>query len=193
MTTPNRDIDDAVHTIIHCWSDWKEFAEGEAQSSQDTDAYLLALESQVRAVIEGFAEEVARPYNRTISELDLQRLFQDRTLEGISAHTPGPWDVRIGKPFDHEKSLIVCIGEGTFESICEHIASVGYVDSEENQANAARIVSCVNGCEGINPAAVKDLLEACVAIVHYDESGGREPFREAADAAREAIAKAKSE
>lgn len=28
------------------------------------------------------------------------------------------------------------------------------------EANAARIVACVNACEGINPEAVKELLEA---------------------------------
>jgi len=32
-------------------------------------------------------------------------------------------------------------------------------------ANAARIVACVNGCEGVNPAAVPDLLAACRAAL----------------------------
>lgn len=30
-----------------------------------------------------------------------------------------------------------------------------------NEANAKRIVACVNACAGINPEAVPDLLEAC--------------------------------
>ena len=29
------------------------------------------------------------------------------------------------------------------------------------EANAQRIVDCVNGCEGINPEAVRDLYAAC--------------------------------
>ena len=34
----------------------------------------------------------------------------------------------------------------------------------EVEANARRIVACVNGCEGINPEAVPDLLEALKTI-----------------------------
>ena len=37
-------------------------------------------------------------------------------------------------------------------------------DPEEAEANANRIVACVNGCAGINPDAVKELLEAVKAM-----------------------------
>ena len=38
------------------------------------------------------------------------------------------------------------------------------VPKEEGDANAVRIAACVNGCQGINPAAVPDLLGALKEI-----------------------------
>lgn len=36
--------------------------------------------------------------------------------------------------------------------------------AETKEADAKRLVACWNACEGINPDAVPDLLEACKAI-----------------------------
>ncbi len=38
-------------------------------------------------------------------------------------------------------------------------------ENDERDANARHIVACVNGCKGINPEAVKKLLEACKAAL----------------------------
>jgi hypothetical protein len=45
----------------------------------------------------------------------------------------------------------------------------------EAAANAARIVACVNGCEGINPEAVKEMLEACRLAVNSQGWDGNNP------------------
>ena len=42
---------------------------------------------------------------------------------------------------------------------------------EENFANAARAVACVNALEGLNPKAVRELVEA-VEWTIYGDSGG---------------------
>lgn len=43
-------------------------------------------------------------------------------------------------------------------------AGDGFIADVDTLANAARIVACVNGCKGINPEAVGDLLEACKSV-----------------------------
>jgi len=65
-------------------------------------------------------------------------------------------------------------------------------------ADAAHIVACVNACEGIKPAAVKDVLAAlCGLLREYDQHIPDDcecpRVRQAADAARAALAKAKGE
>jgi hypothetical protein len=72
----------------------------------------------------------------------------------------------------------------------------------ECQANAQRIVDCVNACAGLNPAAVPELIEALVSVVktceagviHVNETG--KPQWSALDQmkqiARNALAKSKS-
>jgi hypothetical protein len=45
-----------------------------------------------------------------------------------------------------------------------------------HEANARRIVACVNACEGINPEAVPDLLAACEYVKYAaPETEGLEP------------------
>lgn len=75
----------------------------------------------------------------------------------MSKHTPEPWGIWTRPDAD---SLMI-----TDNRYARHLAyMVG--DGPEDEANAHRIVACVNGCEGIaNPSAVKDLLEAAEAIV----------------------------
>jgi hypothetical protein len=56
-------------------------------------------------------------------------------------HTPGPW-VYIGNGDIVAKSEKYCGGE-------KDIASVFLTRNDEDEANARRIVACVNACEGL--------------------------------------------
>ena len=47
------------------------------------------------------------------------------------------------------------------DSYGPHIASVWGDTDEEGEDRAELVCACVNACEGINPEAVPDLLEAC--------------------------------
>ena len=65
--------------------------------------------------------------------------------------------------------------------------------STEGMANAARIVACVNGCVGVNPAAVAGLVEALRFLLreydqHIPATEMCSDIRRAADAARAALA-----
>lgn len=81
-------------------------------------------------------------------------------------HTPGPWEVQT--PMGDGAPWIVQSGKQAYE--WEAIAALGDCLEDLNPrsvaartiaANAARIVSCVNACEGIaDPSAIKDVVEA---------------------------------
>ena len=64
-------------------------------------------------------------------------------------HTKEDW--RVDKPFGQEYPIYA----GDYWEIARTFAYNG-----EQEANAQRIVDCVNGCKGIEPSAVKDLYEA---------------------------------
>ena len=68
------------------------------------------------------------------------------------SHTPEPWKIEPCK----------CGGDGCHSWL---IAEPIMTDSRMQKADAARIVSCVNGCQGLNPAAYKQVVEALTAIV----------------------------
>lgn len=104
-------------------------------------------------------------------------------------HTPEPWEW-FSNP--HEEVAIAAVDGG-----CT-IALLGCKEldpdcaKEVNEADAARIVDCVNSCKGINPEAVPDLLEALKAVMplipgHLDDDVAGRPWLVAA---RAAIAKA---
>ena len=59
------------------------------------------------------------------------------------AHHGHPWELLAGNP--------------TLPLAPIHVEVDG---GDEAKANAHRIVACVNACEGINPEAVPELLEA---------------------------------
>lgn len=67
------------------------------------------------------------------------------------------------------------------------------------EANARRIVACVNACQGLNPEAVPDLLAACKALPDFDTDNAdacdykdnASKFATAMRLARAAITKAK--
>ena len=64
----------------------------------------------------------------------------------MSKHTPGPWVANED---------LIYNGVGDLVTI---VSGVGSLD--EDMERAARIVACVNACEGINPETVPDLLKA---------------------------------
>lgn len=72
-------------------------------------------------------------------------------------HTPEPWGV-WREPHEH----------GTItDELGRHIARL-LNGTHETDANAERIVSCVNACAGLaDPSAVPDLLEACKAALPW--------------------------
>lgn len=70
-------------------------------------------------------------------------------------HTPGEWAI---DPDSDSETIAICNGDG--EHVCILQIDTDY-PAQVAEANAARIVACKNGCEGINPAAVKDMWEAC--------------------------------
>jgi len=80
----------------------------------------------------------------------------------MSKHTPGPWKVR-GRFNVHSGSLhlLQAAGAGTI--------------NETDEANAARIVACVNACAGINPEAVPELLVALKDLAYRLRIDGRTP------------------
>lgn len=73
-------------------------------------------------------------------------------------HTPGPWTAKAnpndwGWDFPNVQDA----------KNCRPICHVPDWDKPEGEANWARIVACVNACEGINPEAVPDMLAALEA------------------------------
>ena len=57
-------------------------------------------------------------------------------------HTPAPWQI------NHNRPAQVCDADGQVRG-CSPIARCAGTTSAECHANAARIVACVNACEGI--------------------------------------------
>lgn len=104
-----------------------------------------------------------------------------------TGHTPGPWTWRdapgagiqisatLPEGFQFDTTDLGADGNSSFmtftlRSSCQvQIADARWVQfetrswSEMQAANAERIISCVNACEGINPEAVPELL----AITEY--------------------------
>lgn len=79
----------------------------------------------------------------------------------MSEHTPGPWKLQGG---------VIVNGSMEESPYSQRYPVICRTDNPrlqvaEQNANARRIVDCVNSCEGINPEAVPELLEACKAVV----------------------------
>lgn len=71
-------------------------------------------------------------------------------------HTPGQWSILDESQAGHTPAIV---SNGKF--ICElRGPRQDWSPSKETEANAHRIVACVNACEGINPEAVPAMLEA---------------------------------
>jgi len=88
----------------------------------------------------------------------------------LPTHTLGPWECVYGAIMSKDGRIVIP------------------TIREENEPDADRIVACVNACEGINPDAVGDMLEALVEIRAVALSEGNDEF---AAIARNAINKAR--
>ena len=88
------------------------------------------------------------------------------------SHTPGPWKIYDGYGSDRSRpSIVDSIPDRDGKCVANCIA---FASSTNNQmdANAARIVACVNACEGINPEAVPEMLSVlhqCLSAVEFCE------------------------
>lgn len=110
-----------------------------------------------------------------------------QTKDTAPKHTPGPWFLGISGVFAPAKP-----GNAPEHGRNNQLAEVW------NEANAARIVACVNNCEGINPEAVPEMLAALKACEKALYAQGlkaeidREPFVREAELiqVRQALAKA---
>lgn len=93
------------------------------------------------------------------------------------SHTPEPWTTRNGIEINNQLGKeILC--SGSYERNCD---------------DAARIVACVNGCAGLNPAAYRACVEALkvcfdwIVLGNHEEAPG---WIEARDKAQQALARA---
>lgn len=76
--------------------------------------------------------------------------------EPRAQHTPEPWFVDTSNP---DAPFGICQDVENGWGIAEVST---FAPEGTDAANAARIVACVNGCAGIDPAAVGDMLAALV-------------------------------
>ena len=99
--------------------------------------------------------------------------------------TPGPWKVHSENPNIVNMQAPAKRGGGYMYAAC------GGSDILGNAANAARIVACVNGCEGLNPAAYREVLAALEFALRILPESAQWNNSEAIVRAYDAIAKAK--
>jgi hypothetical protein len=81
----------------------------------------------------------------------------------MSKHTPGPWVAHVSKADEFTSNDVMLIRSQ------EPLYGVAGIEIERDvdEANAARIVACVNACEGIeDPSVVPEML-AALKSAHY--------------------------
>jgi hypothetical protein len=83
----------------------------------------------------------------------------------MSNHTPGPWTV------DPEGEYCLCIEGGDGSIVCDVRKEV---DGPLCEANAHRIVACVNACEGLNPEAIADAIGALTWLLDDMSDAGED-------------------
>jgi len=75
----------------------------------------------------------------------------------MNKHTPGPWKI-IRHNERRPKSVTASSG-----SVCSFNARLWDRDPIQAQANASRIISCVNSCDGIeNPALALEMARVAL-------------------------------
>jgi hypothetical protein len=101
----------------------------------------------------------------------------DAAQTNAAKHTPTPWH----QSRDENQRERIYADDGTPITVAMSVGSWDEMDS-----NAARIVQCVNACEGIkNPAGLLPLLRLCLA--QLDVATGAGPETTAAKKLREMI------
>ena len=95
-------------------------------------------------------------------------------------HTPEPWN--FTPPDGVERGMV---GSSTHPWICE----LDDFDTAESEANAQRIVACVNACTGIaDPvAALEAVKEAIRTVMTWTETPGEDNWGAGYDAAWEDV------
>lgn len=102
-------------------------------------------------------------------------------------HTSEPWE--INPRLSGFPQIATPDGVVIAKTDCSISAVYWVNDSKRAQANARRIVACVNACKGINPEAVPEMLEAIILLC--DTTNPRVPCEHPAfSIARAAISKA---
>lgn len=91
----------------------------------------------------------------------------------MSGHTPGPWAVSayLSSRTDQIRKNYVSAADGLNGNWRLFVT-----EGPDAEANAARIVACVNACEGINPDAVPDLLAALGDLI-AEYTAAVDPYR----------------
>ena len=69
-----------------------------------------------------------------------------------SKHTPGPWARVYGGIESATSAVFVC--------------------APPNMNDADHIVACVNGCDGLNPAAYRDVVAVLQKVADFGENTG---------------------
>ena len=115
----------------------------------------------------------------------------------MAKHTKGPWETDCS---DHDQPYLN-IKIRAARKLAHTICTV-YIDdapvrdyNDEQKANAARIVACVNALEGYNPDAVRDVVEAldwAIAEIEKRTRYSPDDYYEARDQRASALEKAKS-
>ena len=92
------------------------------------------------------------------------------------SHTPEPWHwVSDG----HEIDILTFKSPGYYGNpelysvSGQPVLTCGEYDITNNREDAIRLIACVNGCAGLNPAAYREVVEALkLAIQEVQEAGG---------------------
>jgi hypothetical protein len=80
-------------------------------------------------------------------------------------HTPEPWRIVNEHPQKAVYYIFPHKGRNCYTKHCG-IASISrYTNEKTHLADAERIVACVNGCEGLNPAAYREVHSLLVEAV----------------------------
>lgn len=91
-------------------------------------------------------------------------------------HTPEPWELSLGRIAHVRQSAEISDDNIEHVRICTCLSSldsrqIDGAGSDTDDANAARIVACVNACAGIpNPAAIAEVIATLEAILEEHDA-----------------------
>jgi chromosome segregation ATPase len=98
--------------------------------------------------------------------------------ERRAMHSPEPWQFQRHSDGEYLGNIIAYYpaNESGIKGVRTITCQLKYGTPEENEANAKRIVDCVNACEGVNPEALPDLLLALEDAFRLVKVVGRENY-----------------